>query len=445
MKKTMPFLSIVIALFLSIVFIGAMTTSTSADGPNQGYVVIQPDPGQRWVREISFSSNINGLEALELANQEVITSSTAYGVAVCSIGGVGCPADNCFCSSEYWDYGYWDGGAWQSHATGASDSSLGDGAIEGWRWGAWGSGSLPPAPQLIAANEALDYILTLQNSNGGYGTTSSSVETLLAIGANNISPTDWRKSDNQYSLANYLLLHGATYANGSAAAAGKLSVGLTGSQGCLPYNSQSPASNYDPITGIYAEGSGPQAWVMLGVSAISETIPSQAITYLKSLAKSDGSWEWGVGYGSDTNSTSMAIQALIAGGESITATTIISGLNYLQSAQNSDGGFPYDLVSIWGTDSDANSTAYAIQAILAAGQNPETSPWVQSGGNPIQFLLSLQLANGSIEWQSGYGANLLATQQVIPALLHRPFPLNTSVLLSCPSSTMPLILLSNPD
>jgi hypothetical protein len=135
MKKTFPFLSIVIAIFLSVIFIGAIANSSSAAGPNQGYVIIQPDPNQRSIREISFSSNINGIQALELANQDVITSSTAFGVAVCSIAGVGCPADNCFCSTAYWEYSYWDGSAWQGYPTGAGDTSLSDGAIEGWHWG----------------------------------------------------------------------------------------------------------------------------------------------------------------------------------------------------------------------------------------------------------------------------------------------------------------------
>ncbi len=445
MKKTIPFLSIGIAIFLSIVFIGAISTSSRAAGPYRGYVVIQPDPHRRWIRDISFSSNINGIEALELAGQEVVTTSTAFGVAVCSINGVGCPPDNCFCSSSFWDYSYWDGSAWQSHPTGAGGSSLGDRAVEGWRWGEWGVGSLPPANHLIAANEALDYLLAQQSADGGYGSASSSVETLLSIGANHITPADWRKANNPYSLSNYLLLKGAAFTKGGSASAGKLSVGLSGSQGCQPYRSQSPSGNYDSATGIYAEGAGNQSWAMLGVSAISETIPAQAVSYLKSLQKSDGSFEWGTGYGYDTNSTSLAIQALIAGGESITSTAVISGLNYLQSAQNSDGGFPYDPVSVWGTASDANSTAYAIQAIIAAGQDPQASPWVQSGSDPIQFLLSLQLPDGSFEWQKGGGVNFLATQQAIPALLHRPFPLNEAPWMSCPANSLPVIIFSNPN
>lgn len=439
MKKSWIFASFTAALFLLLLLLGIFIPAAKANGINQGYVIIQTSNDERWIREISFLSPINGLDALKLANQDVITANTAFGVAVCSIAGVGCPADNCFCSSSFWEYSYWDGSSWQGYLTGASDTSLNDGAIEGWRWGEWGIGSLPPATHLTAANEALNYLLTLQYPDGGYGTSSSSIEMLLSIASNNISPVDWRKSGNQKSLAAYLLHNGATYSNSGAASAGKFSVGITGAHWCFPYNTKSPSKEFNPNTGVYAEGAGLQSWAMLGVNAKGENAPDTAINYLRSLIQSDGGWEWGTGYGADTNSTALAIQALIANGEPISSTIITSGLNYLLSAQNTDGGFPYDPNSLWGTDSDANSTAYAIQAILAAGQDPTDTAWTKSAGNPYDFLLSLQLADGSIEWQSGTGTNLMATQQAIPALLHRPYPLDSLNLSNCPTGFLPII------
>jgi prenyltransferase beta subunit len=165
-----------------------------------------------------------------------------------------------------------------------------------------------------------------------------------------------------------------------------------------------------------------------------------ATNYLRGLQQSDGGWEWipgGFGSGTDTNSTALALQALVAAGESPTATAVISGLQYLKMAQNNDGGFPYDPDSPWGTDSDVNSTAYVVQAIYSAGQDPTT--WTISATNPISYLLDLQLANGSFEWQPGTGANLFSTQQAIPALLGRFDPLTRKILTECPAFFLPLI------
>ncbi|NMC13481.1 MAG: hypothetical protein GYA34_11445 [Chloroflexi bacterium] len=438
MKKTTPFLSILLSMIITFFLLSCFSFIARAVEPNHGYVIVQPDPNQRWIREIQFSSSINGLEALQLAQQVVITANTPYGVAVCSIAGVGCPATDCFCSSSYWAYSYWDGSAWQDYGVGPSGSSLGDGAIEGWRWGKWGSTGIPAATHLIAANEALDYLLTIQNTDGGYTGTSSSVETLISIGSNNILASDWSKPGNPASLEDYWLLNSVSYSDDGAAEAGKLAVGSVSASFNPPVGTLTPANYYNANTGIYAEGAGYQSWAMLGAYALGETIPSQAVVYLKSLQKSDGGFEWYPGLGSDTNSTSLAIQALLASGESIISSEVFRGLNYLKSAQNNDGGFPYDPVSPWGTASDTNSTAYAIQAILAANQDPEAAPWVKPGGNPYDFLLSTRLPNGSLEWQIGYGSNVLATQQAIPALMHIAFAqaINNQVL----STYLPVIM-----
>jgi len=119
----------------------------------------------------------------------------------------------------------------------------------------------------------------------------------------------------------------------------------------------------------------------------------------------------------------LAIQALVAGGECLTSSNIVRGVDYLKSAQNNDGGFPYDPQSAWGTDSDTNSTAWAMQALLAANQDLTDSKWIINGSNPISYLLSVQLPDGSFEWQKDTGANILATQQAVAPLLGQPFPL----------------------
>jgi hypothetical protein len=127
----------------------------------------------------------------------------------------------------------------------------------------------------------------------------------------------------------------------------------------------------------------------------------------------------------------MALQALIAAGEPVTSTSVVSGLNYLEYAQNEDGGFPYSPDSSYGTDSDTNSTAYVVQALVAAGEDPLTGTWAISNSNPISYLLSMQLPDGSFEWQKGYGTDQWATRQAIPALLQQAYPLEAINLQLC--------------
>lgn len=91
-----------------------------------GYVIVQFNNRDLIARAITFTAPIAGLRALELSGLEVVTAATGFGPVVCSIGGVGCPADNCFCGgSVFWGYKSWDGAAWQDYMVGAGGFGLG--------------------------------------------------------------------------------------------------------------------------------------------------------------------------------------------------------------------------------------------------------------------------------------------------------------------------------
>ena len=196
---------------------------------------------------------------------------------------------------------------------------------------------------------------------------------------------------------------------------------------------------YSPTTGAFDSGAGPHAWAMLEVAALSQTVPATATSYLKELQQPNGGWEWFPGWGSDTNSTALAIQALASANQPLTSTTIISALAFLDTAQNSDGGFPYDPNSPWDTSSDVNSTANVVQALIATGQDPLSSRWTISSATPVSYLLGMQLSDGSLEWQPGLGSDTMATAQAVPALLGRPFPYRPVELNACRVAYLPLV------
>lgn len=403
-----------------------------------GTVIVQLGEHDTVARHITFSAPISGLDALQLAGLEVVTTSTSFGPVVCSIEGVGCPADDCFCDdSVFWGYKSWDGASWQDYMVGAGDSSLSDGAVEGWRWGEWGSAMWPAQP-VTAALQALDWLKLRQSlSDGGFGSEGDSAEALLAIGANGFDAGEWQRQAGGPSLSRYWLARARSYGSQGAAQAGKLAVGASAAEMCWPGGAAQPANYYDEATGIYAEGAGSQAWAILGVAALGQEVPAGATQYLKGLAQPNGGFEWGPGWGTDTNATALSVQALIATGEPVTAPLITEAMAYLRTAQNEDGGFPYAPDSPWGTDSDANSTAYVIETLRVAGEDLNGAAWSRGSNTPISFLLSLQLEDGSFEWQEGQGSNQLASQQAVVALLGRTFPLRTAETVWCPAVHLP--------
>lgn len=408
-------------------------------------VIVQFDDSARLVREIAFTDPISGIKALELAGLSVAISDTSFGPLVCGIEGVGCPSEDCFCGgSSYWGYNYHDGSSWQGYSVGAGSSVITQtGAIEGWRWGEFGSSLGDPAASLASA-AALDWISARQSiTAGGFGSASAGVEVLLAFGSNRQNADTIHRSAEAPTLRDFMALNSATYSRTSAGASGKLAAALVAGNACLPIDVATPSTYFNPTVGAYGAGTGDNAWAILGATALSETVPAEALTTLRAAQQADGGWEWSPGWGSDTNSTALAVQALIANGESITSTAILSAVTWFKSVQSADGGFPYSEGDT--ATSDANSTAYVIQALVAAGEDVTGIEWTQDDNSPVSYLLGMQLPSGAFEWTPGTGENALATTQAIPALLGRAHPLvdmeSRGELALCPATFLPVIQL----
>lgn len=443
-KRSLSFLSplftlLIVGVLGLVIPLVPVNAAALADG-GKAHLVVQLDSADNIVRHITFSgASISGMDALKSSGLEVETKTASFGEYVCKIEGVGDCSDTPS-TSKYWGYQYWDAAAsqWKDYMVGAGSSVVSDGGVEGWAYGDYGTVTLPPAPRLVSALKGLNWMQLQQDeTTGGYGSTGSSAEALLAVGSNRILARDWKRQETTPSLNGYWMGKGASYSHKSGDAAGKMAAGLAGAGGCWLETFVHPSNFYNSTSGAYASGAGPQSWAMLGSAALGDEIPAEAVQNLKSLVLSSHGWEWQTGFGTDSNTTSLAVQALIAAGEPADSAIIVDALAYLKTTQNTtDGGFTYSLD--YGTASDADSTAYAVMAIRSAGQDP--AAWTVSGGtvNPLDYLLSLQLPDGGFEWQKNTGANLLATQQSITALLGKYYPLAGSFVSACPSRYIPL-------
>ena len=153
-----------------------------------------------------------------------------------------------------------------------------------------------------------------------------------------------------------------------------------------------------------------KAWKLIALAQGGRPPPSPDVRFLRSHQSQSGGWSWGVGAGADSNDTAAVIEALRAAG--VSGGPIDRGLAFLRRLQNRDGGF--ELVA--GRGSDAQSTAWAIQAFLAAHRRP--------GAKAYRYLARLRRADGSYRYSTRYGATpVWVTAQVLPALVHRFFPL----------------------
>jgi prenyltransferase beta subunit len=97
---------------------------------------------------------------------------------------------------------------------------------------------------------------------------------------------------------------------------------------------------------------------------------------------------------------------------------LAAAAGFLTRAQNRDGGFPQQP----GGESNAQSTAWAVQGLIAAGRNPGA---VRRRGSrsPLGYLESLVSPGGSIRYsRTGAQTPVWVTAQALIALSGKTFP-----------------------
>ncbi len=146
----------------------------------------------------------------------------------------------------------------------------------------------------------------------------------------------------------------------------------------------------------------------------------RAATWVEGIELQNGGWAWGsTSTRDEVDMTGAAIQALVAAGRGRNG-VVEEGLRYLRKAQNEDGCFPEFPGN---PESNVASTAWAVQAIWAVGENPES--WRSaSGAEPLGCMESLQEADGHIRWKPSQDLNgVWMTAYVLPAFAGRPWPI----------------------
>lgn len=168
-------------------------------------------------------------------------------------------------------------------------------------------------------------------------------------------------------------------------------------------------------------------FAILALSPVDEPAAREAVRiaadWLLAEQNTDGGWGYGVkGSPSEVDMTGAAIEALNAAGRPGTEAQR-EGLAYLRQAQLPDGGFPArpDLED----EANVASTAWAVQGLWAAGENPEA--WLTDSGEateePLDYLESMQAADGHIRWRESSDLNgIWMTAYVTPTFAGQALP-----------------------
>lgn len=275
-----------------------------------------------------------------------------------------------------------------------------------------------------AIQNALDYIATAQLSDGGFaesnmiegsiGTTWFAVTAISSAGEdpqtweiNGISPLDYWNSlhddaDGTGEMAKkitYLVLFGIDphdYNGHDYVADLQSKVKSSGEIGDFIYTTY---------------------WGIFGMAASGEDV-STSVAWLKQQQQSDGGFAWAEGGVSDSDDTAASIMALLSGGVSPDDQSITRAIQYLRDVQEPSGGFNYGYYS----ESNLASTAWVIQALTACGVDPSTV--TNNGNSPVDYLLSLQQADGSFKYTEYIvDSPVSMTARAITALTGKSYPI----------------------
>jgi hypothetical protein len=256
-------------------------------------------------------------------------------------------------------------------------------------------------------------------SPGGTDDAGALATVILAAQAMGVDPTHFGGKKTANNLVNRLLASQRTSGP---------DIGLFGSS--------------DPtFDGAFRQGLSLMVLAKQGLS--SSAAVTAGVTWLKGQQCADGGWE---SYrndtstacpapdpddfsGPDTNSTALAVEALVATGSSFP----VHPLPFFEGSQNADGGFAF--IGTSGQSSDPDSTGESIQALVALGQLHNAAFTEPGGATPASELASFQLGcssskadRGSFMFPGISGPNLLATLQAVPGAAEMAFPLGPQTL-----------------
>ena len=181
--------------------------------------------------------------------------------------------------------------------------------------------------------------------------------------------------------------------------------------------------------GSFTEQANLTAFAVLALRAAGrpahDPIVRRAASWLERQQETDGGFGFagrssiGRGGGSDVDDTAAALQALVAAGAR-GGHAVAHGVAFILSAQNLDGGFPQQK----GGESNAQSTAWAVQALDRGRRTTSKRSRGRAARSPLGYLESLIASNGSVRYsRTGAQTPVWVTAQALTALAGKPLPI----------------------
>jgi energy-coupling factor transport system substrate-specific component len=289
--------------------------------------------------------------------------------------------------------------------------------------------ALVPASAQAASSplRAARYLASAQNSDGGWGfsggsrtTAVATSWTIIGLAAAGYDPLSVRRRGRSPSaLLRGWAVRARTTADIERTALALAAAGLSPSTGGLMtrlVRSQRADGSFAGMINLTSYGL--LALRASGRSARSRSV-RKAAWWITRRQNRDGGFNFARrGGASSIDDTAGALQAIAAAGLRRGSAAQRAG-RYLAARQNGDGGYPL----MPSGRSNAQSTALAVQALVAAGRNPDRQRR-RGARSPLSYIRALQSSQGSIRYaRSSAATPVWVTSQSLAALAKRPLPI----------------------
>jgi len=296
-------------------------------------------------------------------------------------------------------------------------------SLTGWLASQPGSGGVGRA---AAASTPSGYLLAAQNSDGGIGATPGAASSQLYSGWAALGLATAGENPQDVLRGGHSLIG---YIEGGVASASdpgdvERNLLVAGAAGVSPKSFGGRDLLAELRADISRNGSVNNqtnwtSFAVLALRAAGVAPPRATLAWLVRQQDADGGFNFGTRGGqSEVDDTGSALEALAGVSGSAAARARSRAVGYVRGQQDRDGGFPGEP----GAGSNAQSTAFAVQGLLAVGANP-SSLHRRSAPSPIDYLRSLIAADGHVRYSRGSDETpTWVTGEALMALEGKPLP-----------------------
>jgi energy-coupling factor transport system substrate-specific component len=284
----------------------------------------------------------------------------------------------------------------------------------------------------LDASRAISFLARAQNSDGGFGAAAGQASSELYSAWAAIGLAAAGRDPLSIRHGGHTVLDALRREVSSLQGAGDWERTILALHACGASVRSLPGGGGDPITrllsfrdrdGSFGRLSNLTAFAIFALRAAGYTpgsvVVHSAARWLAEQQNSDGGFGFGVrGGGSDLDDTAAVLQALVDAGVR-TGPVLARASTFVVRVQNPDGGYPQQP----GGQSNAQSTAWAIQGLIAAGRGVGAVTH-EGSRSPLGYLESLIAPDGSVRYsRTGSQTPVWVTAQALTALAEKPFPI----------------------